>query len=113
MKVSLFGSGYIGLVTAACLADMNNDVFCVDIDAEKITALQAGYIPIYETQLQEIVVRNMTAKRLQFSTNMAQAVRHGDVLFIAVGTPSLPDGTSDTRYVLDVAHQIGLNLDSF
>ena len=113
MKITIFGSGYIGLVTAACLADMNNDVLCVDIDADKITALQAGFIPIFEAQLQEIVVRNMTAKRLHFSGDAAQGVAHGDVLFIAVGTPPLSDGAADTRYVLDVAQQIGLHLDSF
>ena len=113
MKITIFGSGYIGLVTAACLADMNNDVLCVDIDAEKITALQAGFIPIFEAQLQDIVVRNMTAKRLRFSTDTAQAVAHGDVLFIAVGTPPLPDGAADTRYVLDVAKQIGQHLAGF
>jgi UDPglucose 6-dehydrogenase len=113
MNVSIFGSGYIGLVTAACLADMNNDVLCVDIDTDKITALQAGYIPIYEAQLQEIVVRNMTAKRLQFSTDLAQAVNHGDVLFIAVGTPPLPDGAANTCHVMDVAELIGQNLSSF
>lgn len=113
MKITIFGSGYIGLVTAACLAEMNNDVLCVDIDIAKITALQAGFIPIFEAQLQEIVVRNMRAKRLHFSCDTAQAVAHGDVLFIAVGTPPLSDGAADTRYVLDVAQQIGLHLDSF
>lgn len=113
MKITIFGSGYIGLVTAACLADMNNDVLCVDIDADKITALQAGFVPIFEAHLQNIVVRNMTAKRLRFSTDTPQAVVHGEVLFIAVGTPPLPDGAADTRYVLDVAQQIGLYLDCF
>ncbi len=113
MKITIFGSGYIGLVTAACMADMNNDVLCVDIDADKITALQAGFVPIFEAHLQDIAVRNMTAKRLQFSTDTMQAVAHGDVLFIAVGTPPLPDGAADTRYVMDVARQIGLHLNSF
>lgn len=113
MKITIFGSGYIGLVTAACLADMNNDVLCVDIDTDKITALQAGFVPIFEAHLQDIVVRNMTAKRLQFSADTPQAVAHGEVLFIAVGTPPLPDGSADTRYVMDVARQIGLHLNSF
>ena len=113
MKITLFGSGYIGLVTAACLADMNNDVLCVDVDVDKITALQAGFIPIFEAQLQEIVVRNMTAKRLHFSSDAAQGVAHGDVLFIAVGTPPVSDGAADTRYVLDAAQQIGWHMDSF
>lgn len=113
MKITIFGSGYIGLVTAACLADINNEVLCVDIDADKITALQAGFVPIFEAHLQDVVVRNMTAKRLQFSTDTAQAVAHGDVLFIAVGTPPLPDGAADTRYVMDVAQQIGRYLNSF
>lgn len=113
MKITIFGSGYIGLVTAACLADMNNDVLCVDIDTDKITALQAGFVSIFEAHLQDIVVRNLSAKRLQFSTDTPQAVAHGDVLFIAVGTPPLPDGAADTRYVMDVARQIGLHLNSF
>jgi UDPglucose 6-dehydrogenase len=113
MKITIFGSGYIGLVTAACMADMNNEVLCVDIDADKITALQAGFVPIFEAHLQDIVVRNMTAKRLQFSTDTTQAVLHGDALFIAVGTPPLPDGAADTGDVMDVARQIGLHLNSF
>ena len=113
MKITIFGSGYIGLVTAACLADMNNDVLCVDIDADKITALQAGFVPVFEAQLHDLVVRNMSAKRLQFSTDTTKAVAHGDVLFIAVGTPPLPDGSADTRYVMDVARQIGLHVNSF
>lgn len=113
MKITIFGCGYIGLVTAACLADMNNDVLCVDIDVEKITALKAGFVPIFEAHLSELVVRNMTAKRLQFSTDSKYGVAHGQVLLIAVGTPPLPDGAADTRYVMDVAHQIGLHLTSF
>ena len=87
MKLTIFGSGYVGLVTGACMAEMGNDVLCVDIDQGKIDRLNAGDIPIYEPGLDALVERNAAAGRLRFTTNVADAVAHGTFQFIAVGTP--------------------------
>ena len=107
MKVSVIGTGYVGLVTGACLADMGNDVFCLDLDASKIAGLQAGRMPIYEPGLEPIVRRNRDAGRLRFSTDVAASVAHGDLQFIAVGTPPDEDGSADLQHVIAAARSIG------
>ncbi len=112
MKVTLFGTGYVGLVTGTCFAEMGNDVLCVDVDADKVSALKAGRIPIFEPGLEQMVASNSTAGRLQFSTDLELGVHHGEVIFIAVGTPSDEDGSADLRYVLSVARTIGEHMTS-
>ena len=113
MRVAIFGTGYVGLVTGACLAEVGNQVMCVDIDVAKIDGLNRGEIPIYEPGLDDLVERNRLAGFLQFSTDAAAAIRHGEVIFIAVGTPPDEDGSADLRYVLAVAGSIGQNLDHY
>jgi UDPglucose 6-dehydrogenase len=113
MKVTIFGSGYVGLVTGACLADVGNHVVCVDIDKEKVDNLNNGLLPIYEPGLQEIVVRNRDASRLVFTTDMAHGVAHGLFQFIAVGTPPDEDGSADLQHVLAVARTIGEMAEQF
>lgn len=107
MKVSIFGTGYVGLVTGACLAEMGNHVVCVDVDAAKIARLEHGQMPIFEPGLEAIVERNHVAGRLDFTTDPALAITHGEVIFLAVGTPPDEDGSADLRYVLAVADTIG------
>ncbi|KAB0494296.1 UDP-glucose dehydrogenase family protein [Pseudomonas vancouverensis] len=107
MNVSVFGTGYVGLVQGAALAEVGHNVMCVDIDADKVRALQAGTLPIYEPGLDALVRDNFHSGRLQFSTDLAAAVRHGDVQLIAVGTPPDEDGSADLQYVLNVAQTIG------
>ncbi|MED5619603.1 UDP-glucose dehydrogenase family protein [Ideonella sp. BN130291] len=107
MKVTTVGTGYVGLVTAACLAEMGNHVMCLDVDRDKIRTLNAGGIPIHEPGLQEMVQRNAAAGRMQFTTDPAKAVGHGTILFIAVGTPPDQDGSADVQYVLSAARTIG------
>lgn len=107
MKVTIFGSGYVGLVTGACLAETGNQVVCVDIDHEKVSMLKRGQIPIYEPGLQEIVSRNIESGRLSFTTDAREGVEHGLFQFIAVGTPPNEDGSADFRYVMAVAETIG------
>jgi UDPglucose 6-dehydrogenase len=109
MKVTIFGTGYVGLVTGTCLAEMGNHVLCVDVDAEKIARLERGEIPIYEPGLEPLVRRNHEAGRLAFTTDAKAAVAHGDTIFIAVGTPPDEDGSADLSYVLAVARSIGEN----
>ena len=111
MRVTLFGTGYVGLVTGACLAEVGNDVICVDIDHAKIEGLERGLLPIYEPGLEELVKANHAAGRLRFSTDAAAGIAHGDVLFIAVGTPPDEDGSADLSHVLEVARTIGKHLD--
>ena len=110
MKVTIFGSGYVGLVTGACLAEVGNHVLCVDIDANKIKMLNEGRIPIHEPGLEELVQRNAKAGRLNFTTDVAAGVAHGLFQFIAVGTPPDEDGSADLQYVLAVARSIGEHL---
>ncbi len=110
MRVTLFGTGYVGLVTGTCLAEVGNDVICVDIDQAKIDGLRRGVVPIFEPGLEEMVIANQSSGRLRFSTDAAEGIAHGDVLFIAVGTPPDEDGSADLRYVLDVARTIGKHL---
>ncbi|CAG9174112.1 UDP-glucose/GDP-mannose dehydrogenase family protein [Cupriavidus respiraculi] len=113
MKVTIIGSGYVGLVTGACLAELGNDVFCLDVDESKVAQLNEGTVPIYEPGLKELIQRNRDAGRLVFSTDVAAAVDHADVQFIAVGTPAGEDGSADLRYVLAAAHAIGRHMTGF
>jgi UDPglucose 6-dehydrogenase len=112
MKLAVVGTGYVGLVTGTCFADLGNEVICVDIDAEKISALKAGRIPIYEPGLEEMVRRNAEAGRLSFTTDLGDAVEKSEIIFIAVGTPSLPSGEADLSAVRAVAATIGRHLNS-
>ncbi|HET7556591.1 MAG TPA: UDP-glucose/GDP-mannose dehydrogenase family protein [Rhodanobacteraceae bacterium] len=113
MKVTIFGTGYVGLVTGTCLAEMGNHVLCLDVDAAKIARLERGEIPIFEPGLEPLVTRNHAAGRLQFSTDAAAGIVHGEVIFIAVGTPPDEDGSADLSYVLAVARSIGEHIESF
>jgi UDPglucose 6-dehydrogenase len=113
MKVTLFGTGYVGLVTGACLAEMGNHVLCVDIDADKVAGLKRGVIPIYEPGLEPLVKRNYASGQLDFTTAAAPAVAHGQMIFIAVGTPPDEDGSADLKYVLSVARSIGQHIDRY
>ncbi len=112
MKITIIGSGYVGLVTAACLSEMGNDVFCLDLDEKKITMLIRGQVPIYEPGLDEIIARNMKLGRLVFSQDVEASVKHGDIQFIAVGTPPDEDGSADLKYVLAAAKNIGRYMSS-
>jgi len=107
MKVSVVGTGYVGLVTGACLAEMGNDVLCLDVDPNKIRILEKGGIPIHEPGLDLVVARNVKAGRLHFTTDIERAVAHGTIQFIAVGTPPDEDGSADLQYVLAAARNIG------
>jgi UDPglucose 6-dehydrogenase len=107
MKITVVGTGYVGLVSGTCLAEVGNDVLCLDVDPAKIKILEDGGIPIYEPGLQEMVRRNVAAGRLHFTTDIEKAVQHGTVQFIAVGTPPDEDGSADLQYVLGAARNIG------
>jgi len=107
MKISMIGTGYVGLVTGACLADAGNQVLCLDLDAAKIKILQDGGIPIHEPGLLELVRKNVTAGRLRFTTDIQESVAFGEVQFIAVGTPPDEDGSADLQYVVNAARNIG------
>jgi len=110
MRVAIFGTGYVGLVTGTCLAEVGHDVVCVDIDQAKVDGLEQGIIPIYEPGLEPMVKANHAAGRLAFTTDAAKAIAHGEVIFIAVGTPPDEDGSADLQYVLAVAGTIGSHL---
>jgi len=107
MKTTVSGSGYVGLVTGACLAEMGNHVLCLDVDARKIAVLQGGGVPIHEPGLEALIQRNAAAGRLQFTTDVDQAVQHGTIQFIAVGTPPGEDGSADLSHVVQAARAIG------
>jgi UDPglucose 6-dehydrogenase len=113
MKVTIFGTGYVGLVTGTCLAEMGNHVLCVDVDADKVARLERGEIPIFEPGLEPLVKRNHEAGRLAFTTDAKAAVAHGDTIFIAVGTPPDEDGSADLSYVLSVARSIGEHITGY
>jgi len=113
MKVTVVGTGYVGLVTGACLADMGNHVLCLDVDAAKVAALNAGQVPIHEPGLEPVVKRNRAAGRLAFSTDVAASAAHGVLQLIAVGTPPGQDGSADLQYVLAAAGAIGRHMDSY
>jgi UDPglucose 6-dehydrogenase len=110
MKISVFGSGYVGLVASACLADVGHDVMCMDIDPQRIELLRAGETPIHEPGLSTLIRTNVLTERLLFSTDVAEAVNFASLLFIAVGTPSEEDGSADLQYVLAVARGIGQHM---
>lgn len=113
MRVTIFGSGYVGLVTGACLSDAGNDVLCVDVDAGKIERLKQGEVPIHEPGLEALIRKNAEAGRLKFTTDAAEGVRHGLFQLIAVGTPPDEDGSADLKYVLAVARTIGEHLTEY
>jgi UDPglucose 6-dehydrogenase len=113
MKITLFGTGYVGLVTGTCLAEVGNDVLCVDINAQKIAELNQGIIPIYESGLEDMVKENTNAGRLRFTTDIKAGVEHGLFQFIAVGTPADEDGSADLRHVLAVAQSIAEHINEY
>jgi UDPglucose 6-dehydrogenase len=113
MKVVITGTGYVGLVTGACFSEVGMDVTCIDIDKEKIERLKKGIIPIYEPGLEEIVQRNIEKGRLHFSTKLTDSLKDAEVVFSAVGTPPDEDGSADLKYVLDVAREIGRNMQDY
>jgi UDPglucose 6-dehydrogenase len=113
MRLTIFGSGYVGLVTGACLAETGNHVVCVDIDEDKINRLNNGDIPIYEPGLEDYVQRNVEAGRLEFTTDVQKGVDHGLFQFISVGTPPDEDGSADLQHVLAVAKSIGQNMSDY
>ncbi|MBT1450711.1 UDP-glucose/GDP-mannose dehydrogenase family protein [Glaciecola sp. XM2] len=112
MKVTVFGIGYVGLVQAAVLAEVGHDVVCVDVDQNKVDNLEKGIIPIYEPGLTPLVKSNFEAGRVQFTTDAAKGIKHGDIVFIAVGTPPDEDGSADLKYVLAVAQTIATHMES-
>ena len=113
MKIAVVGTGYVGLVTGSCLADVGMTVTCVDVNAQKIANLQKGVLPIYEPGLEDIVERNAKSGRLKFTTKLAEAIQGAEAAFIAVGTPPGEDGSADLRYVLGVAREIGEAMDGY
>ncbi len=113
MNITVVGTGYVGLVTGTCLADVGNHVVCVDTDLAKIDGLKQGVLPIYEPGLEQLVEDNSSAGRLDFTTDISHGVNHGKVLFIAVGTPPDEDGSADLQYVLQVARSIGEHMDDY
>jgi len=113
MKIAVVGTGYVGLVTGTCFAEVGIDVTCIDIDQKKIDNLHNGILPIYEPGLEEMVARNVKSGRLNFSTSLADSIKEADVAFIAVGTPPGEDGSADLKYVLAVARGIGENMDNY
>jgi UDPglucose 6-dehydrogenase len=113
MKIAIVGTGYVGLVSGTCFAEMGTDVFCVDVDERKIENLKNGIIPIYEPGLEEMVGRNQSAGRLHFTTNLADCLNDVEIVFLAVGTPSDKDGSADLRYVVEVAKTIGQHIDRY
>lgn len=113
MRISVAGTGYVGLVSGACFAETGVDVVCVDVDREKIEKLNNGQIPIYEPGLEDIFKRNIEKGRLQFTLDLAKSLENTDVVFIAVGTPPDEDGSADLKYVLNVAKEIGKNMDHY
>ena len=113
MKITVIGTGYVGLVSGTCLADVGNDVLCLDVDAEKIRILNEGGIPIYEPGLEAMVKKNAATGRLRFTTDVQQAVAHGTIQFIAVGTPPDEDGSADLQYVVAAARSIGKHMSAY
>src|SRR5476649_2430198 len=113
MKITVIGAGYVGLVSGACLAEMGNHVVCLDVDPRKIDVLNSGGIPIHQPGLQQVVQRNVAAGRLRFTTDVSVAVAHGNLQFIAVGTPPDEDGSADLQYVLAAARNIGKHMTEY
>ena len=113
MKITVIGTGYVGLVSGACLAEVGNDVLCLDVDPAKIKILEEGGIPIYEPGLQDMVSRNVAAGRLHFTTDIEKAAHFGTIMFIAVGTPPGEDGSADMKYVTAAARNIGKHMTDY
>ncbi|MBX3607347.1 MAG: UDP-glucose/GDP-mannose dehydrogenase family protein [Piscinibacter sp.] len=113
MKISVFGAGYVGLVTSACLAEMGNSVLCADVDEARVAMLRGGAVPIHEPGLDELLARNAAAGRVAFTTDVRAAVEHGTLIFIAVGTPSSEDGSADVEHVLAAARSIGAHMTDY
>jgi len=113
MKVTVIGAGYVGLVSGACLAEMGNDVLCVDVDVGRIESLERGQVPIWEPGLQDVVRRNVAAKRMKFTLDPERAVEHGTIVFIAVGTPPDEDGSADLQHVLSAARSVGRHMNDY
>ena len=113
MKISVIGTGYVGLVTGTCLAETGNEVVCVDIDEDKVRRMQAGEVPIYEPHLDVLFERNIKADRLTFTTSLQEGLDHGDIIFLALPTPEDEDGSADLKYVLGVADEIGQLIKSY
>src|SRR5690554_3493188 len=113
MKIAVVGTGYVGLVTGTCLAETGNEVICVDIDEEKVQKMKSGIVPIYEPQLDGLFERNIKQKRLSFTTNLERAVKHADIIFLALPTPPGEDGSADLSYILGVADQLGKMIDEY
>jgi UDPglucose 6-dehydrogenase len=113
MKIAVVGTGYVGLVTGTCFAEVGIDVVCIDVNTQKIENLNKGILPIYEPGLEEMVSRNVEKGRLKFSTSLADSIAGCDVAFIAVGTPPGEDGSADLKYVLGVAREIGSNINDY
>ena len=113
MKISVIGTGYVGLVTGTCLAETGNEVMCVDIDAEKVEKMRNGVVPIYEPHLDVLFERNIKANRLQFTTSLEKGLAHGDIIFLALPTPEDEDGSADLSYVLNVSEEIGKLISSY
>ena len=113
MKISMIGTGYVGLVTGTCLAESGNDVICMDSDQKKIEMLSSGVIPIHEPGLEELIRRTVAYRRLTFTTDMAKAVKSSNIIFIAVGTPPGENGAADLKYVLKAAGEIGSYMNGY
>lgn len=113
MRIAIVGTGYVGLVTGTCFAEMGTDVYCVDIDQDKIDSLKKGIVPIYEPGLDEMVLRNVQAGRLHFTTHLKECLNKVEVLFSAVGTPPDEDGSADLKYVLEVAQEVGRYMEKY
>ncbi|MEL6843994.1 MAG: nucleotide sugar dehydrogenase, partial [Bacteroidota bacterium] len=113
MKIAVIGTGYVGLVTGTCFAEAGNDVLCVDNDPRKLSMLKAGQVPIYEPGLEVLFERNIQEGRLHFTDSLAEAVAFSDIIFLALPTPPMEDGSADLQYVLGVAGQIGPMLDRY
>ena len=114
MKICMIGSGYVGLVSGACFAELGNNVICVDNNLDKISNLKEGVIPIYEPGLDELIIRNFNQKRLKFSTNISKSIQNSDLIFICVGTPTnIKSNEADLKYVFQVVSDIKKNLNKY
>jgi len=113
MKISVIGTGYVGLVTGTCLAETGNEVICVDIDADKVAKMKQGVVPIYEPHLDVLFERNINANRLTFTTSLDEGLAHGDIIFLALPTPEDEDGSADLSYVLNVSEEIGKKISTY
>ena len=113
MKITIIGSGYVGLVTGACFSEVGINVQCVDVDRKKIDNLKKGIIPIYEPGLEKMITRNMNKGRLHFTANLSNAIKGSDVIFISVGTPPDEDGSADLKYVIQVARDCGKYIEDY